>query len=87
MTVNSENEIFLQVRAAMVDLFELDETKVTLDAHLFDDLSLDSIDAVDLIVRLKNETGMKVRPDEFKSVRTVADVVKTVKSLLPEDNA
>jgi len=83
----SEHEIFLQVRAAMVDLFELEEARVTADALLFDDLGLDSIDAVDLVVRLKNQTGIKVRPDEFKSVRTVDDVVRTVNRLLSEENA
>lgn len=86
MVVYSEDEVFCKVRAAMVDLFELEEDIVTPDAFLFQDLGLDSIDAIDLVVRLKNETGMKVRPDEFKTVRTVADVVKTVKGLLAEDD-
>ena len=86
MAVYTEDEIFRQVREAMVDLFELEEEVVTLDAHLFLDLGLDSIDAIDLVVRLKNETGMKVKPDEFKTVRTVKDVVNTVKGLLVEDD-
>ena len=87
MTVYSENEVFQKVRAAMVDLFELDEAVITPQALLFDQLGLDSIDAVDLVGRLKNETGITVRPDEFKAVRTVDDVVKAVHRLLSADHA
>ena len=86
MTIYTEKEIFCQVRDAMVELFELEEDAVKREAHLFQDLGLDSIDAVDLVVRLKNTTGMKVTPDEFKSVRTVEDVVQTVHRLIPGDN-
>lgn len=81
-----EKEIFEQVRAAMVDLFELDESAITPEAHLFQELGLDSIDAVDLVVTLKNKTGIKVRPEDFKTVRTVNDVVAAVMGLLQEDN-
>ena len=87
MTVYSEKDVFQKVRAAMVDLFELDEAVITPQALLFDQLGLDSIDAVDLVVRLKNETGIAVRPDEFKAVRTVGDVVKAVHRLLSADHA
>ena len=87
MKVYNEDEVFEQVRDAMVELFELDENLVTLDAHMYEELGLDSIDAIDLVVRLKNTTGIKVQPDDFKSVRTVEDVVKTVLVLLKGDNA
>ncbi len=86
MAAYTDDDVFQKVRNAMVDLFELEEEVVTLDAHLSQDLGLDSIDAIDLVVRLKNETGMKVKPDEFKTVRTVSDIVKTVKGLLVEDD-
>lgn len=82
----TEEEVYLKVRSAMVELFELDESIVTKDAHLFEELGLDSIDAVDLIVTLKNETGIKVRPDDFKTVRTVKDVVSAVMNILQGEN-
>lgn len=86
MASYTEKEIFEQVRAAMVDLFELDESAITPQAHLFQELGLDSIDAVDLVVTLKNKTGIKVRPEDFKTVRTVNDVVVAVMGLLQGDN-
>ena len=52
------------------------------DTGLFDELDLDSIDAVDLVVRLQNLTGKKIQPEEFKQIRTVNDVVDSVEQLL-----
>ncbi len=71
----NQQEIFTQVQAALVELFELDAEAVTMESHLYQDLELDSIDAVDLVVRLQKLTGKKIKPEEFKTVRTVADVV------------
>lgn len=75
-------EIFNQLQSIMVELFELDADEVTLQSHLYEDLDLDSIDAVDLVVQLQNITGEKIKPEEFKQVRTVADVVQAVDALI-----
>lgn len=66
------------------EMFETDPAAVTPAAHLYDDLDIDSIDAVDLIVRLKEITGRKVSPEAFKAVRTVDDVVTAIDNLLRE---
>ncbi len=80
-----QREVVLeQVRLALIELFELDGDAVTETAHLYQDLELDSIDAVDLVVRLQKLTGKKMRPEEFKSVRTVGDVVDAVLPLLAD---
>ena len=76
--------IFTEVKMALVELFEVDSDAVTLDAHLYQDLELDSIDAVDLVVRLQKLTGKKIRPEEFKAVRTVNDLVDAVATLLAD---
>ena len=76
--------IFTEVKMALVELFEVDGDAVTLDAHLYQDLELDSIDAVDLVVRLQMLTGKKIRPEEFKAVRTVNDLVDAVATLLAD---
>jgi acyl carrier protein len=75
------DEIFIRVRNYMVSLFETPEEAITLEADLQDDLDLDSIDAVDLIVKVQEFTGQKIKPDEFKSVRTVGDVVDRIYDL------
>ncbi|MGL4250387.1 MAG: acyl carrier protein [Aeromonas sp.] len=78
----TRDEIFNEIRRALVELFEIDPELVTLDAQLYQQLELDSIDAIDLVVHLQKLTGKKIKPEEFKSVRSVADVVDAVERLL-----
>ena len=52
------------------------------ESRLYEDLDIDSIDAVDLVVRLKEMTGKKIEPEQFKSVRSVQDVVQAVDDML-----
>jgi acyl carrier protein len=79
--VPSHNDIFEHVKVLLVELFEIEPAKIHLDAQLYQDLEIDSIDAIDLILRLKDYTGKKVKPEDFKSVRTVGDVVGAVETL------
>jgi len=80
----SKDEIFNKLRDVLVDAFQLDPEKITLEAHLFEDLDLDSIDAVELAIQLQDITGRRVKAEEFKAVRTVGDVVETVHQMLQE---
>lgn len=68
----------------MVELFEIDEGSITLEARLYEDLDFDSIDAVDMIVKLKEMTGKSVKPEDFKSARTIGDVVEAVHRLVQD---
>ena len=78
------DELFRQVSQELKALFDVEEQDISLDARLYDDLDLDSIDAVDLGVRLQEITKKRITPDQFKSVRTVADVVDAVEDLLQQ---
>ncbi len=83
--MTTREDIYQHVSEVMCDLFELERSQVREDAELYDDLDIDSIDAVDLIVELKAYTGRKIAPEDFKSVRTVGDVVTAVEDLLRKD--
>jgi acyl carrier protein len=72
--MNTE-ELYNQLKAILIDQFELDESSISPEADLYDELELDSIDAVDLLVQLKQITGKKISPDDFKDVRTINDVI------------
>ncbi|MCL4104160.1 UNVERIFIED_CONTAM: hypothetical protein GTU68_035022 [Idotea baltica] len=63
-------------------MFEVDIEDCHLAANLYEDLDIDSIDAVDLVVELRQITGKQIDPDEFKSVRTLDDVVKAVAKIV-----
>lgn len=78
----TESEIFEKLREVLVDSFRLAPTAITLDSHLFNDLDLDSIDAVELAIQLQDFTGRRVKAQEFKEVRTVGDVVTTIHRML-----
>ena len=80
--MQSREEIFATLQAALVELFELDAERVTLEANLYEDLEIDSIDAVDLIDHIKRQTGKKIAAEQFKAVRTVGDVVEAVYQLI-----
>ena len=80
--MQTRDDIFNTLRDALVELFELAPERVTLDANLYQDLEIDSIDAVDLIDHIKRQTGKKIASEEFKAVRTVNDVVEAVYRLV-----
>lgn len=81
---NKKDEILEKISAVLADEFEIDATKLTPDARLFEDLDLDSIDAVDLVVRLQQATGVKVKAEDFKSIRTLGDVAEVTARLVEE---
>lgn len=85
--MQNHEQIFSTLRQAMQELFELEPELISLDAHLYEDLEIDSIDAVDLIDHIKRQTGKKIAAEEFKSVRTVRDVVEAVYRLVNPQQA
>jgi acyl carrier protein len=78
----TKEDIYPTLVDMLHEMFELDRSKITLDANLYSDLDIDSIDAVDLAVKLKDLTGKRLQPEVFKSVRTVQDVVDALAALL-----
>ncbi len=78
----NKDDIQQRIADILERTFEVERSKVTLQARLYDDLEIDSIDAVDLIVQLKPLVGRRLDPEAFKSVRTVSDVVDALHDLL-----
>lgn len=78
----TREEILSEIEAIFVDQFDIAAADIVPEAQLYDDLDIDSIDAVDLMVALKEKSGKKLDPDVFKQVRTVGDIVEAVHDLL-----
>ena len=76
-----KQQIYDKIREALIEYFELDPEKVVPEARLYEDLNLDSIDAVDLIVKLKTFIPRNIDPEVFKSMRTLQDVVDGINDL------
>jgi len=81
----TKDEIFEELKTILVEELEIAESSVKGDANLFEDLDLDSIDAVDIAVRMQKFTDKKLTPEQFKEIRTVDDVVDAVFELLNEN--
>jgi len=78
----TRDEIFDRVSRTLVEMFELDPRAVTMEAGLFQELGLDSIDAVDLAARLQELTGRRLAEDDLRKIRTIGDVVDVVDRML-----
>ncbi len=80
--MSQQQEILEKLSDILENLFEIDRERITLNANLYEDLDIDSIDAIDLVIELKKWVGKKVDPEEFKKVRTVGDVVEEVEKII-----
>ena len=76
------HQILESLKKILEESFEISPERVQPQAHLFDELDLDSIDAVDLAIKLQEMTGRRIKTESFKSVRTVGDLIATVQQLL-----
>lgn len=82
MTKPSREEIFEEIKTAMVELFELDAAQIQLESKVVEDLDLDSIDALELAVRMEAMTGQRFDPESFREMRTVKDIVDILERIL-----
>lgn len=83
----TKNELFDRIVTILHDSFEIAPERIVPEARLYDDLDIDSIDAVDLIVQLKPLLGRNLQPDAFKSVRTIQDIVDVLYGLIRDQAA
>ncbi len=77
----TQQQILEKLREWMEELFEIEPEDIQLDSNLYTDLDVDSIDAIDLVVKIKALTGQQVKPEDFKNVRTVEDVVNVIQAM------
>jgi len=80
--MKNRDEIYNTLANILVKEFEIELSEISLEAHLYTDLDLDSIDTVDLVIKLQELIGKKINPETFKSVRTINDVVNAIEILI-----
>lgn len=80
----SREQIYAWIVGVLHETFEIDPADVKPESNLYTDLDIDSIDAVDLMLRAKELTGKRMQPDVFKTVRTVQDVVEALYGVMAE---
>ena len=77
----TKDELLARLTELMVEHFEIARERIRPDARLYEDLDVDSIDAVDMLVQLRPVLGKRLQPEVFKTVRTVQDVVDALHRL------
>lgn len=78
----TKEQIFEELKNILIEELEIAEQDIKPEANLFEDLDLDSIDAVDIAVRMQKFTDKKLSPAEFKQIKTINDIVEAVYGLL-----
>jgi len=71
----TKEEVYRKFKYILVTEFEILEESISPDTKLYEDMELDSIDAVDLMVKMKEYLDGKIEPEQFKKAETVQDVV------------
>ncbi|MBR1618242.1 acyl carrier protein [bacterium] len=85
MTKYSKEAIYEKISQILESDFEISKELIKPESKIFEDLDLDSIDAVDLAVRLQQFTQKKISPADFKDIKTLNDVVDACYNLLDEE--
>ena len=83
--MKDKEEIFRVVSAYLVKDFEVPAEKIRLEANLFTDLGLDSIDALDWFAKMEATIHLPIVEEDIKKVRTVRDVVVYVNRHLKQN--
>jgi acyl carrier protein len=80
----NQDDILKTIVDTLHETFEIERERIQPQSRLYEDLDIDSIDAVDLIVRLKPLVGKRMNPEAFKAVRTVQDVADAMVRLVDD---
>ena len=67
-----------QIKETLKDTMDIDESKITLDAKLKEDLELDSLDSVELIMSAEEEFGIEIPDEDVMNFKTVNDIVNYI---------
>ena len=67
-----------QIKQILKDTMDIDESKITLDAKLKEDLELDSLDSVELIMSAQEEFGIEIPDEDVMNFKTVNDIVNYI---------
>ncbi len=70
--------VFEQIKAILAEQLDLDESKITMDSDIVEDLEADSLDVVDLVMSMEDEFGVEVPDEAIESFKTVGDVVRYI---------
>tara|TARA_B100001115_G_scaffold184445_1_gene186950 strand:- start:1101 stop:1340 length:240 start_codon:yes stop_codon:yes gene_type:complete len=74
------NEVFEKVKGLFVEDLGIDESKVTMDAKLEEDLEIDSLGIVEVVMAFEDEFEIEIDDEELADVTTVGQAVNLLHS-------
>lgn len=74
------SDIFEQVKATIAEELEVEESTISMEAQIVDDLGADSLDVVELIMRLEEKFEVEIPDEDAEKIQTVGDAVKFIES-------
>lgn len=80
----TEEQVNAEIKKIFVELFEIPESKIKPEARLYEDLGLDSIDAIDLVVYFEKHFQMRPPQEELQKIRTIDDVYRLMNKYYSE---
>ena len=75
----TEQDIFERLRKLIVELLEVEETKVVPEASFMDDLGADSLDLIEFITAAEDTFGIEISDEDAEKLQTVQDAVSYIK--------
>ena len=70
---------FEKLKEIMVNTLGCDEDKITMEASIAEDLGIDSLDAVELVMTIEEQLGIKIPDEELPNIKVVSDIVDCLK--------
>ena len=70
--------VFEKVRDILMDQLDAEESAITMEASIIDDLGADSLDVVDLVMTLEDEFDVEIPDEEIENIKTVGDIVRFI---------
>jgi len=73
---------FQKVQEIVADKLGVEKTKIKMEASFIDDLGADSLDTVELIMKMEEEFGIEIPDEEAEKLKTVGDVVRYLDTVI-----
>ena len=77
----SNEELFQNIKSMIVDQLGVDESVITMESSVVDDLNADSLDMVELVMAMEQEFDISIPDEVAERVATVGDAVEYIKGL------
>lgn len=67
---------FEELKELIIETLDIEEEKITPEASLYDDLDIDSLDAMELSMAIEEKCGINIMDDDISEVKTIEDILK-----------